>query len=78
MTQKNDDVSDAYVVTITDCRTAGFCARGIAGYLGGLGINYKDLKADKVTIGQLRKLPSDANVDAVIRVVIAREQEHGR
>jgi len=72
------DPTNDYVATITDCRDAGFCARGIAAYLSGIGLNYKEFKAGQVTVGRLRQCPADANVDAVIRVVIQREIQNGR
>ena len=79
MTVPITDPTDAYVATITDCRDAGFCARGLAAYIKDLGIEYKDFKNGQITVARLRQCLPDANVDAVIRVVIAREQaNHGR
>lgn len=78
MTQDTNDVTDNYVATITDCRDAGFCARGIAAYLKELGLDYKAFKNGQITVGRLRQCQKDANVDSVIRVVIAREQDNGR
>ena len=76
MTQK--DATDDYVATITDCRDAGFCARGIAAYLKELDLDYKAFKNGQITVGRLRQCREDANVDAVIRVVIARENGNGQ
>lgn len=73
MTRKKDP-TDAYVATITDCRNAGFCARGMAAYFKELGLDYKAFKNGQITVGRLRQCRPDANVDAVIRVVIEREQ----
>jgi len=76
MTSKNADPTDDYVATITDCRDAGFCARGMAAYFKALGLDYKEFKNGQITVGRLRQCLPDANVDAVIRVVIEREQEN--
>ena len=72
------DPTDAYVATITDCRDAGFCVRGMAAYFKVLGLDYKEFKSGKITVGRLRECQPDVNVDAVIRTVIEREQRNGR
>lgn len=79
MTQETTlDPTDDYVATISDCRNAGFCVRGMAAYFKVLGLDYKEFKNGQITVGRLRQCVSDVNVDAVIRTVIEREQGNGR
>lgn len=60
------------IITIQDCRVAGFCVRGCIPYLESIGLNYRDLREGKYTAAQFLSM-GDANATIVANNAIKRE-----
>lgn len=66
-------MTDDTVITINDCRSAGFCVRGCIPYLESIGLNYRDLRDGKYTVGQFLKM-NDANATIVAEKALRRSK----
>lgn len=67
-------MSDDPIITIEDCRGAGFCVRGSVNYLDSIGLNYKDLRDGKYTASQFLAM-GDANATIVANRAIERSKD---
>ena len=65
----NDDI----VITIEDCRGAGFCVRGSVNYLDSIGLSYRDLRDGNYTVKQFLAM-NDANATIVANRAIRRAE----
>lgn len=66
-------MTDKLVITIEDCRAAGFCVRGCIPYLEAIGLNYRDLRDGKYTVALFLDM-QDANATIVANNAIRRSQ----
>lgn len=62
------------IITIEDCRGAGFCVRGSVHYLDSIGLDYRKLKNGEYTAAYFLTL-NDANATIVANRALARVKE---
>lgn len=66
-------MTDDPIITIEDCRGAGFCVRGSVNYLDAIGLNYRDLRDGNYTVSQFLAM-GDANATIVAKRAIERSK----
>ena len=59
------------IITIEDCRVAGFCVRGCIPYLDSIGLSYKALRDGEYTAAHFLAM-GDANATIVANNAIKR------